>query len=109
MEPKSVEKSPRKRKSRVEDVTPTRTPSSRVRGQGLAYLLAMEKGGSKKQLAKVQAQSDLDDTPSFSQSVDPPAPIQTEESLLTSSFCCYKRRTIFFVLTAKIMSNIFET
>ncbi len=78
VESKSVEKSPRKRKSRVEDVTPTRTPSSRVRGQGLAYLLAMEKGGSKKQLAKVQAQSDLQDTPSSSQSVDPPAPVQTE-------------------------------
>lgn len=56
--PKSTEKSPRKRKSKVEDITPTRAPSSRVRGQGLAYLIAMEKGGSKKQLAKAQAQAD---------------------------------------------------
>ena len=78
VESKSVEKSPRKRRSRVEDVTPTRTPSSRVRGQGLAYLLAMEKGGSKKQLAKVQAQSDLHDTPSSSQSVDCPAAVQID-------------------------------
>ena len=53
-----ADRSPRKRRSKVEEVTPpTRTPSSRVRGQGLAYLLAMEKGGSKKQLAKAhQAQ-----------------------------------------------------
>jgi hypothetical protein len=78
VEAKVVEKSPRKRKSRVEDVTPTRTPSSRVRGQGLAYLLAMEKGGSKKQLAKVQAQSELHDTQSYSQPIDPPAPVQIE-------------------------------
>lgn len=59
--PKSVERSPRKRKSKVEDITPTRAPSSRVRGQGLAYLIAMEKGGSKKQLAKAQAQVDAKD------------------------------------------------
>lgn len=58
-ETKSAEKSPRKRRSRaVEDATPTRAPSSRVKGQGLAYLIAMEKGGSKKQLAKAQAQVD---------------------------------------------------
>ncbi len=60
---KSAEsKSPRKRRSKVEDVTPTRAPSSRVRGQGLAYLLAMEKGGSKKQLAKAQAQVEAQDS-----------------------------------------------
>lgn len=75
---KSAEKSPRKRKSRVEDITPTRTPSSRVRGQGLAYLLAMEKGGSKKQLAKVQAQTDSHDTPSSSQTSENQSLAQSE-------------------------------
>ena len=60
---KSAEKSPRKRRSVVmENSAPTRTPSSRVKGRGLAYLLAMEKGGSKKQLAKAQAQVDAQDT-----------------------------------------------
>lgn len=79
VELKNSEKSPRKRKSRVEDVTPTRTPSSRVRGQGLAFLLAMEKGGSKKQLAKAQAQSDSHDAaPSSSQPADPPAQVPPE-------------------------------
>lgn len=80
---KSVEKSPRKRKSRVEDITPTRTPSSRVRGQGLAFLLAMEKGGSKKQLAKAQAQTDLQEAPSSSQTenqslVQPDAAVEND-------------------------------
>ena len=81
-EAKPVEKSPRKRKSRiVEDITPTRTPSSRVRGQGLAYLLAMEKGGSKKQLAKVQAQTDAYEMPSSSQSVETHAQGQNEAAI----------------------------
>lgn len=57
-EVKSSEKSPRKRKPKVEDITPTRARSSRVKGQGLAFLIAMEKGGSKKQMAKAQAQVD---------------------------------------------------
>lgn len=75
-EPKP-EKSPRKRRSRVtEDITPTRAPSSRVRGQGLAYLIAMEKGGSKKQLAKAQAQVDAQEA---QQSVaDPPPPPEND-------------------------------
>ena len=70
LEAKSAEKSPRKRRARVmEDNTPTRTLPSRVKGRGLAYLLAMEKGGSKKQLAKAQAQVDAQDT-SMNDSVD---------------------------------------
>ena len=80
-ESKSIEKSPRKRKSRVEDITPTRTPSSRVRGQGLAYLIAMEKGGSKKQLAKVQAQSDPLETASSSQPTEIQQPAQPDLSV----------------------------
>lgn len=69
-EPKSTEKSPRKRRSvAAENSAPTRTPSSRVKGRGLAYLLAMEKGGSKKQLAKAQAQVDAQDV-----SAVPPTP-----------------------------------
>lgn len=75
------EKSPRKRKSRAEDITPTRTPSSRVRGQGLAYLLAMEKGGSKKQLAKAQAaqaQAENFEIPPATPTSEPPAVSQPE-------------------------------
>lgn len=75
------DKSPRKRKSRVEDITPTRTPSSRVRGQGLAYLLAMEKGGSKKQLAKAQAaqaQAENFEIPPALQTNEPPVVSQPE-------------------------------
>jgi hypothetical protein len=60
-ETKVSEKSPRKRKPKVEDTTPTRARSSRVKGQGLAFLIAMEKGGSKKQMAKAQAQIDAQD------------------------------------------------
>jgi len=61
-ETKVSEKSPRKRKPKVEDTTPTRARSSRaMKGQGLAYLIAMEKGGSKKQMAKAQAQVDAQD------------------------------------------------
>ncbi len=82
-EAKSAEKSPRKRKSRVEDITPTRTPSSRVRGQGLAYLIAMEKGGSKKQLAKVQAQTDSYDIPGSSHSVESQAHVHSEATFET--------------------------
>lgn len=77
---KSAEsKSPRKRRSKVEDITPTRAPSSRVRGQGLAYLLAMEKGGSKKQLAKAQAQVDAQDSSTNlvgTSNENPPLPLE---------------------------------
>ena len=76
--PKSADKSPRKRRSKVEDVTPTRAPSSRVRGQGLAYLLAMEKGGSKKQLAKAQAQVDAKDIAEADAADPPAAPVVPE-------------------------------
>ena len=78
-----AEKSPRKRRSKVvEDSTPTRTPSSRVKGRGLAYLLAMEKGGSRKKLAEAQAQAEAQDAAVvFAKNEEPqeaPAPIEVE-------------------------------
>lgn len=52
-------KSPKKRRSRVNrESTPTKTLPKRVKGQTMAYLLALEKGGSKRNLAQIKTDDD---------------------------------------------------